>query len=236
MKRPKPRTIPAALLALLALCAASGCKSTEPEFPLGDPRGMHPVDPVTTAAIFPLAPRQGAFVVTDGKQKGQSVAYSLSPAGKLWRFRLEGKQDTFFAPAPEGALGIVRENDAASAVSVAYDPAILTPARLEVGKPCKGVTHMVVHRMVDGSVRDQGECKYSVELLGWQVLTTPTGRYEAVVVRTTRHIRLRFARVTVMILDAYDPDGGQVAQRVEQDLWPLGLVRIREHEELRLAR
>jgi hypothetical protein len=95
---------------------------------------------------------------------------------------------------------------------------------------------MLVHRLVDGSLRDKGQCTYRVELLGWQFLTTPAGAFEARVIRTTRQIKLRFAKVTVVVLDAYSPDGGQVAQRVDQTIRTLGLISVHSHEELRLAR
>jgi hypothetical protein len=235
MKSVNHRSPLASLLALLTALAAAGC-TPPPEFPLGDPRGIQATDPVSIDELFPLAPRRGAFVVTDGKQTGQVFDYTLARTGDLWHFELTGKQDTFYAATDDGTLGIAREDDAASAVRVDYDPPIVTPAHLEVGRPYDGRTHMAVHRLANGALRDQGECTYRVELLGWQFLTMPAGAYEARVVRTTRQINLRFAKVRVVILDAYDPEGGPVAQRVEQTIWTLGLVCVRSHEELRLAR
>jgi hypothetical protein len=149
---------------------------------------------------------------------------------------LEGKQVSHLGLTDDGDLLTSREDDMEEQVEVSYSPALTQPARMETGKAFTGKSQMTIRRMKDGSIRDQGECQYEVVLLGRQSVTTPAGPFDAYVVRTTRTLRLKLARVTVVSLDAFVDGKGSVVQNSTVTIRPLGLMGVTSKEEYRLAR
>ena len=223
------------LWALLpALClAVAGCTR---ELPLGSPGAQERVPPIAYTTLWPLATRSGAYQITEGKGVGDTIEYALKSEDGRWHLQLKGKTDVILSAQPDGSVQIEREDDAVEAVTVTYSPPLVIPAILKTGKPFEGTSDVVIRRQSDAHIREQGTCSYKVELLGRQTLTTPAGEFDAYVVRTIRTMKLRLARVKVVIFDAYVPNQGEVAERIEQTVRPLYLMASTTREERRLLR
>ena len=87
---------------------------------------------------------------------------------------------------------------------------------------------MTVLNLPDGRVRDDGEVRYTVELLGRQQIRTQTGQYDAYVLAMKRQIQLLSASSTVSIRAAYAPGKGLVAEHVVRDVKIPGIINLRQ--------
>ena len=220
-------------LALLGGCADQGWNIGKNI--LGARQQLAPVTAQAAATLFPLKPTTGQFRIVEGDDAGDDFHFSLTPDVKGWKFTYDQRQVTYLQPAADGALLITREDSLDDGVAVTYTPPIVAlPANLTPRVPFKGQCQAVIRNLDDHSEVTRGSCRYQVELLGMQKVTTPAGTFKAAIVRVHRGLNLGMADVTVDILTAYVPGRGQIAERVDQTTVALGLFPVRDLTETRL--
>ncbi|MCX5658939.1 MAG: hypothetical protein NTW19_04365 [Planctomycetota bacterium] len=194
--------------------------------------------PVKGADLFPLRKAAGMYDITRDDKLTPGVPYKLEPdAANGWTLAIGDLRVVNLRLDPDGSVLVTREDELGDNLSVTYTPAIrMLPATLTPSQPQEFDCQLVVRSMKDQSVRDKGDCRYTVEYLGTQQVQTPAGEFTAAMVRTTRQMNLNLASVRVTMLTAYVPEKGVVVQRVEEVRRMLGLFSSKSSEESRLAR
>ncbi|MCC7408587.1 MAG: hypothetical protein IT442_10985 [Phycisphaeraceae bacterium] len=218
--QPKPTFIERGVLALPSLADHNTPLSAAPD----------PAD------LFPLADHAWPTFVTLSPQssnpKSSRVTATLTPQGDLWRWEIPTRSVVYLRRTDDGSIVITAEDSLTDNVHVEYDPPIpLLPADLDpTSKPLTGQSKMLVKNLSNNSTRDEGACRYTLELLGTQKLRTAAGRYEVIVTRATRRVDLKLADADVTILTAFSPTQGPVAQQIRRLTKALGLFPSRSDE------
>jgi hypothetical protein len=217
--------------------AAVGCKSKprvedEPQRSAATQPAF--AEPVRTAPLLAFRQEPRRFVVTLGPRKGQILASTLTEAGGgRWRFDLENTRTVYLQQTDSGTY-VEREIDVEEQVEVLYEPALqMVPDTLTPGRPQSNEVTMIVRNLADGRERDRGSCSLTCEYVGTRAVDTPAGEFEAHVVRATRNIDLKLAKVTVEIETAYVMNEGTFVELIHRDTKALGLFSIKTEEELR---
>ena len=241
----------APLILAFALSLLTGCVSqpyADRSGPLDDPATLQKIPTIEAVKLLPLTPSEGSFMptLTENLEDDERVPFRFTSTADGWAWSLKDLRVIYYKATPEGTV-ITREDDLEEEVAVYYDPAIpILPNNLAADAPIKGTTNMVVKGINSGNVQNKGKCDYTVELLGRHNIWTPRGVIDAVIIRNTRAITLKFVTVTVSITTAYaytplakspakGASVGQVGERVHQIIKPLGLFEDESNEELRLA-
>ena len=81
-------------------------------------------------------------------------------------------------------------------------------------------------------MRDQGLCRYRIEVLGKTTLDTAAGRTDVYLVREHRHLTLNLAEVTVTIESAYAPGIGLIREQQRRQVRALGLIPYHSWQQL----
>ena len=224
-------------LLTVTLVWASGCRTA----PVGGDGGfpdegpLRPASPVTSSDL--ARPRDVSIVykVTLGQDAGRDRLLIVQGDDQGWLATLTGWNRLRMSRTALGAVQTHFEEDLVSQVRVEYDPPVtVLPARLAVGQPFEGESSVRVFSLHDGSLRTRGTCRYRVELIGRQMITTPAGRFDAYIVRTRRHMKLSLADAIITWTDAYDPKRGQVAHRLVKKVRLLGFLPTQSMREMRL--
>lgn len=250
------RRAAAILLALTgSLWPASlpGCTAASPDKRLPGP-GTQPATAPTTAPapaattgpaqaihagdLFVLRRLAGAYDITRNEATTSAVPFTLEPhAQGGWVLSVGELRRIYLSAQADGSVVVAREEDSRENVAVTYTPTLrMLPSRLTPHHVEEFDCQMVVRDLKDQSVRDKGDCRYSVEYLGEQRVQTPAGEFTAHMVRSTRQMNLNLASVRVTILSAYVPQRGNVLERVEETRRMLGLFSSKATEESRLVR
>ena len=224
------------LLALTAFTTQFSCQAPQPID--SAPSALKPAPPVNATSLYPLASHAGNISIQVGNQPAQTHHYRLDHAnenGNNWRFTLEGIRDTYLQQTANGAIQTTREDEHNEGVWVTYDPPmILLPAKLAMNNPFEQRTHMVVHNLTDGSLREQGWCAYQIQLLGCKTVETLKGRREGFVLQTRRQIELQLAEVQVVSETIYVPGEGWLSEKINRVTKPMRLFEVRQTESLQL--
>ncbi len=195
-------------------------------------------EPIASTQLYPLSRRAGSIDRTVGTRSPTTIRYRLDPTGKKqWRLTLETVRVVHLQQADDGSLLITEEEELAEDVSVTYTPPIvMLPVHLSMNQPINQETHMTVRKRKGGAIQDQGRCRYHTELLGSKAVVTPTGTFNAWIVRTRRNIELQMAQVAVTSDTAYVPGRGWVLERITRVTRPMNLFEVTQTEALQLAR
>jgi len=100
---------------------------------------------------------------------------------------------------------------------------MVMPGKLEPGKSISHESKMLIKYRDTGKVRDRGICRVEIKLLGKQTVEINKDEIDAVVVQTVRYIKLKWADVVVTMTEAYQPNYGLIAQRVERQIRVMGV-------------
>lgn len=196
-----------------------------------------PGQPLKGAELFRLHSAEGAYDIAHDDALTPNVPYTLTPDEQGGWILSIGELRRVYMREEEGAVLVTREEELDENVSITYTPALrMLPASLTLNRPQEFDCQVVVRNLKDQSVRDKGDCRYSVEYIGEQRVQTPSGEHVASIVRSTRQINLNLASVRVALQTAYVPARGAVVQRVEEVRRMLGLFSSRSVEESRLAK
>ena len=220
--------------------ASLGC-STRPHAhaysSLSNPPGLREPAAIPATELFPLGPRQARFEFVAGPLTGTTVNYRFEADGNQWRQMLEGLRTVTLHRRDDGAIVIASEQDIEANALVSYDPAlVMLPAQVRTSPSVRGRAEMTVRNLNDHSLRAKGTCHYQVQMLGTSMVTTPAGKFEAVIVRTVRRISLPLADVTVTIHTAYVLDRGKIAEHIERVTRTLGTFSFTRVSDMRLGR
>lgn len=231
-----------ALLAIFVLIAPPGVQagpSTKATTqPVQDEEPIQPVDPATVVNLLPLEKREGSCVVKIGKKSSREVDYLLEPSeDNTWRSTIEGIRVVYFSKGEKGEILLPREDDLAENVQVSYHPALqILPGTWADGRAVEGASDMEIKNAKSGLVREKGTCTYRVELVGRQKVDTPAGTFDAILVRETRHIRLKLAKSDVTVLNWYVPGKGEVAEHVIESTKALGFLGGKKESDTRISK
>ncbi|MBL4701104.1 MAG: hypothetical protein JKX85_07585 [Phycisphaeraceae bacterium] len=194
--------------------------------------------PVTVKALLgPLVNNQ-PFNVTRGLL-----------AGKQWKmFHVQGESvDEHIVRFEDQGLShlkvnrdqsvvVLAEEDYVHWAKVVYDPPIMViPADLVHHQPQVMTSKMTVYSLRTKAQRDKGTCTVRVEVLGKQRLHLSGRVYHAIVIKTTRELKLGLAQGTVTIYDYYAPSVGLVAYRIERKLITMGFIPMNSVIEVQRA-
>ncbi len=226
----------AAFGVLGVMCGCASRPAAAP--PLSDhPLALPEVGPIATAMLYPLITQHTEVEYVADNHPPRLLRQTLESTGpNRWRAVLESLRVVYLRRADDGSILIEREDELNENVSVRYDPPlVMLPAQLTASQPTQGKARMTVTNLHDGAAKDHGWCAYRVELLGTQILETPTGPMEAIIVQTQRRIDLQLAEVRVTSEAAYVPNRGWVAEQIDRWTKPLRLFEVHHHEQLRLS-
>jgi len=222
---------------LMALPSLAGSKSNE--VPTAD--GDGPMESVETSQandLIPFVLRQGACVVKIGKKSAREVDYQFEALEDgRWKSTVEGVHIVYLQRGERGETLLPREDDLLENVIVTYSPALpVLPAEWGDDRAVEGAVDMVIKNAKTGLVREKGTCSYRVELVGKQRIKTPDGEFDTIVVRETRHIRLKLAKSDVTVVNWYVPGKGEVAEHVTESTKALGILGGKKESDMRLSK
>lgn len=194
-----------------------------------------PVGMTLKAADLYLAHRfSGKARITRGDEPAYTASVSIEPEADHWRTTIETLYSSTFRQGGGGAIETLRDEDVADSVAVDYEPPLVAlPPRMIVGRPFEGSCRVRVTDLRSGADRDDGTCTYRIEVLGWR-RATPSGRFDAYLVRTTRHLKLRRAEARVTTDAVYLPGRGMIRESVHQVTRVLGLLDMEKRHDVRL--
>jgi hypothetical protein len=199
--------------------------------------GLLPLtEPVAAAHMLPLATMQasGKLITAGGEHDG--VALSLQPATDepgVWLWQVADASTSAIREGEQGERLLLWETSTTDGVKVVYAiPLVFLPASLEPGRTYTGSSDVLVTKLSDGSVREQGTVEYEVAALGHQTLTIAGAPVTVTVVRETRRMRLQSAQSVVVVTTGYAPDVGTVVQTVDERTTVLGLVSTQRRQRL----
>ncbi len=207
----------------------------------------HPVQPITADQapggrdLMPMHDRTGEYSIQPEDKPAQRTPFHLQPKGPkgddLWRLTLENKAATFFQPDPDGNIMIPCEDDLGENVEMTYTPALkMLPGQWPKGLVVEGDVKMLVKNIKTGGVREKGHCKYRVELLGRQRVSTPAGDFDTYLVRETRHIFLQMAKADSICDTWYVAEKGDVKEHTKERTKVFGLFGGWHVEDCQLVR
>jgi hypothetical protein len=166
----------------------------------------------------------GKVRITRDDEPAYTAHVSVEPEADHWRTTIETLYSSTFSQRDDGAIQTLRDEDAADSVAVDYDPPFVAlPPRMIVGRPFEGFCRVRITDLDSGADRDAGTCTYRIELLGRRRVSTPAGRVDGYLVRTTRHLKLRLAEARVTTDAVYLPGRGIVREQTHQVTRVLGL-------------
>jgi hypothetical protein len=218
--------------------AAGSAAASAHQIALSLAAATRPSGSVSGIELLPLAAHAGVVEVTEGYKHPRQVDYRMeADEDGQWRLSTDGTGVVYFRKGNDGAVEITREDDMGENVAVSYEPPIVgVPTALVPGKMVRGSVNMTVRNLKNGHVRDAGRCDYTVELLGRQEVTTPAGRFDAYVIRSTRTIELKHARSQVTIQGWYVPAKGEVLEHVKELTTALGVLEFQSEQVTRLVK
>ncbi|MEX2213677.1 MAG: hypothetical protein WD768_06095 [Phycisphaeraceae bacterium] len=187
--------------------------------------------------LIPLKERSIRIEFTEGELKGMTVDVKIAEGEKgQWVETAKDARILYYGDS-DGSVVMGREEDFGEKVTITYEPAfVLMPKTLEAGKPFEGTTKMTVLNRGSGTKKAGGTCKYKVELVRQEKVTTPAGEFDAYLIQTTRDISLDLASVQVTVLTWHVPGQGMVASKVNQKTQALGLFGSEKVEAWKLAK
>lgn len=210
--------------------ALAGCAT--PQAATQSQRDLRPGDAVRAEELFTLESRQVRFERSVGGRT-QEVTFEMSPHDAGWIWAAEDLRAVQLLPDEDGDIAIAREFEPGEDSDVRYDPALLMlPATLEPNQPATAESRMTVLNAKGDATRAKGTCHVTVELLGRREVEAPAGRFDCVVLRTTRRIKLDLAEVEVEIHSAYAPGTGLIRQTIDRRTRALGLFGGTTREQL----
>ncbi len=180
---------------------------------------LHPVKSTLQAAnLFTPIEGKRIFTVTEGSHQGQTWHLQDStPKDHAWQSLMTGQFVIYYRLTSDGNIVIEQEDDFESAAQVVYDPPmVMLPAYLATHVPKWTTVKMTVTTLNGKMVRDQGHCRYQVQVLGRDD--------RGVVIRMTRELQLRFAQGRVTLDYVFKEGLGLIAQRTEKNLTILGIL------------
>jgi hypothetical protein len=226
------------------LCLITGCQTTPPT----TPHDIHDQTPISPTAnlepiprpndLFPFAPSAGKFEFTRDHQPSRIIPYQLTETSDHhWSLSLQGIRVTYFERTPDGSIAITREDESSESVSVEYSPSltILPSQPPSPQQPVTGTARVVVKNLTDQSIRDQGQCNYTIQYSGIQDISLPQGEFRAYGYKMFRNIELTLSKTAVNITSFYIPNVGWVAEQIDQNTKVFNLFQIKSHQNLRWA-
>lgn len=232
------------LSVLCLMVLVSGCvrpAQTPPDW------GIRPeVDQVRTPAgqrmawrdVYGLGDRSSWFIDPAGDPEDAIVVRLVEAEdGQSWRALVGDRYESVFRINEEGDLVTGVEIDREENARVSYEPAIpVLPAEMVVGEVIEGEVRMVIRDLRRGTVRQQGPCRYELELLGRRAVATPAGTWEAWIVRTRRTADFGVAGFVLDQHEAYVEGVGRIAGHSVRRIRVLGAWLAPQTEELLLKR
>ncbi len=224
----------------------SGCatapKHAGPGGPAIEGMGDLLVDEAPGLTRIPLKTRFAAWEVGDGASTNEGVltyermAHKNGHRGAWWTVdRLvdaELVRREHFLRIEDGSVALGEITEVAEDVTVVFDPPLVTvPSRLTLGEPVDQRLRMWVH---PGATPDrsrrvaEGPARSTVELVGWERVTTPLGEFDAAHVRATLRANLSGSRVKNLTDLWIAPELGLIGE-VRSELTTVLGIPIREN-------
>ncbi|MDX1682127.1 MAG: hypothetical protein R3336_03305 [Phycisphaeraceae bacterium] len=227
------------LLAIL-LTGVIGCVSQTVVATDTSPPALRPSGPVDGPDLLPRTARRARMIRSpDGDPESKKASSLLRRRYQTeegaWRVSTGDQVDHLVLD--EAATLVKTEIVPGDKVRTVYKPAIpIIPARLKPDQPVEGEVDVTIYNLKGGGVKEKGTCRYRIELLGRRTITTPAGKFEAVLVRTHRQFDLNLAEAEVTLDTHYLVDRGIVHQKVHRITRPLGLFKTEKIYHLHLGK
>lgn len=221
-----------------AAFVAVGCAARQPHpTPLPPrPPAQQAQGPVAATQVFPLAARSHQLVLSRPDREDKKLAVTVEKQGAFWVMTIAGRSSMFIQKAATGDLVVMRETDLRENVRIEYQPGVvLLPAELAAGVTRQGEAHMTVYNLGTDQQREQGTCKYQIDVIGLQQVETAASPVDAWLVRTQRDMDLSLADAHVTLETAYAPQLGQVYERAHIRTVALGLFANEQSYTMKLA-
>lgn len=221
-----------AATACIAACRPAWIK----EGGLGTGGPLQPTGAIDAVLLLPKSEAARSFQITEGPDIGTLCDLIVEPNPLGWRATLTGINRIQFARREDSTVVAMYEEDLGSHVRVFYDPPVVTlPGRLVMSRPVTGESAVEVRNIKDNSLRARGRCRYHIELIGRQSVTTPAGEFDTYLVRTQRMMDLDMAKAKITWISAYARGRGQIAQRLTKEVHVLELFTTTSTREIRLS-
>lgn len=200
------------------------------------PEPDKPVVLVARAAAIDVA-RHGVWMSADSSNPARmDITRTLPPNDRgewivhrvpVRKGALDNKKrsDVTLKVDEQGAIYVVQSVEAAENVFTEFNPPMLMlPAEMKAGQTLTSTFHMVVRPLGrPDEVSTEGDATNTVECLGHETISTPSGTYETVKIRSTLKALMGNVEVENVTVSWFAPQHGIVAETRTQRVVAMGL-------------